>query len=101
MQFRLQIVWNRWVYFPILFAGAGRISSCVMLSDDDESDDKGFQEEDMDCTAEMDRRSGSTAESDDNPRLKAEEQLSIDIERTFREIACKSTVGSILCDKQR
>lgn len=80
---------------------AGRISSSVMLSDDDESDDKGFQEEDMDCTAEMDRRSGSTTESDDNPRLKAEEQLSIDIERTFREIACKSTVGSILCDKQR
>jgi len=77
------------------------LSSSLRCSDKDDFDDKGFLDDEAECLPEMRPEAsvgtGSVAELD----LKSDEQLLLEIEKTFREITNNSVVGRIHCDEGR
>ena len=77
------------------------LSSSLSCSNKDDFDDKGFLEDEAECLPEMRPEAsvgtGSVAELD----LKSDEQLQLEIEKTFREITNNSVVGRIHCDEGR
>ena len=85
----------------MLCLGTWNIYSSLICGNKDEADDKGFQEEEMECASGVAAESLNTYDSVNDADIKPDERLLVEIEKTFREIASNSTVGRILCNEER